>query len=320
MPNYMKFLTSWINSHTDRLIFLLAAILITWLISRYTAKLVHALLDRSSLPSATLFINILRATIWFVGVVIVLKPVFGIEANTLVTALGIGGLAVSLGMQETIANIIGGFGLMATNVVKPGDRISINGITGRVKDVTWRHTVLVERSGTHLVIPNSVLNTSALERLPRTNEAFTTLHILLRSDVDVKEAFEDIVATVTYATRNFALKGTTPTVRLTNFSPYGIDAEVILYAKDGIVHDAIHDAAARALVGKPYMSQAFAETGGVRVPTPHVSPLAHIHDAAATPDYVTTQILNPPQQLNTQSPIADGGGSEGNTRKKNKTK
>ncbi|MFD0704395.1 mechanosensitive ion channel family protein [Alloscardovia venturai] len=296
MTEIFSSLTSWINSRVDRIVFLLIAFVITWLLSHFVAKLMHTILDRAPIPSASLFINVIRVLIWVIGIVIVLKPVFGIEATSLVTALGIGGLAVSLGLQDTISNFLGGFGLMASKVIKPGDRITINGITGRVQDVTWRHTVLVERSGSHLVIPNSVLNTSALERLPRANEAFTTLHILLRSDIDVKSTFEDIVTTVSYSTRNLALKGTTPTVRLTNFSAYGIDAEVILYAKDGIAYAAIHDAAARALAGKPYMAQMHYEADSSKnfAHTAVTSPLSHLHDDLATPpDLVETKILSP---------------------------
>lgn len=277
-------LSAWVNGHADRIIYFAVTFVFAWLIARYTAKGMHALLDRSPIPSTSLYINITRAVIWMIALVSVLKPVFGIEANSLITALGIGGVAISLGLQATIANVVSGFGLMAGKVVKPGDRVAINGIRGTVKDVTWRHTVVTERGGNEMWIPNSVLNTASLEKLPRTNEANTTLPILLKPNINVRETVTDIVQTVKTATVNYSMKGTSPAVRLTGFTADGIQADVILYAKEKTSFAVIRDATARALAGKPYMATS---SGTVES---HTIPLDNLH----TVDLVSTQILKPP--------------------------
>ncbi|WP_418969480.1 mechanosensitive ion channel family protein [Alloscardovia omnicolens] len=288
MNTVIQFFTKWINSQTDRIIFLVIAIILTSLISRFIAKGMHALLDRSPIPSASLFINVTRVGIWIIAFIIVLKPVFGVEANSLITALGVGGVAISLGMQDTIANIISGFGLMAGRVIKPGDRVVINNIHGTVKDMTWRHTVVIERNGNEMWIPNSVLNTASLEKILRTNEAYTTLRILLKPNIDVRATVADIVRTVQAATVNYSLKGTTPTVRLVNFNAYGIDADVILYAKERTAYSIIHDSAARALVGKPYLSSVLPDT---HEPT---GPTVALDNIQLPADMVSTQILRGP--------------------------
>ncbi|WP_018142573.1 mechanosensitive ion channel family protein [Alloscardovia criceti] len=296
MESFVNFISEWVNSQTDRLIFFVVALIVTLIISHYVAKAMHALLDRSPIPSATLFINVTRVAIWAVAFVIVLKPVFGIEANSLITALGIGGVAISLGMQDTISNIVSGFGLMAGRVVKPGDRISINGTSGVVKDVNWRHTVVIKRGGNEIWIPNSVLNTSSLEKLLRANEAYTTLPIVLKAHIDVRKAIADIVRTVEAATINYSLKGTTPTVRITSFTPYGIEANVVLYAKEKTVFPVIHDIAARALAGKPYLAtgDAVAESAPPTAETLALNPLTNLHDELhADTDLVSTKILKP---------------------------
>ncbi|MDK6663564.1 mechanosensitive ion channel [Alloscardovia omnicolens] len=287
MNNIIKFLTNWVNNQTDRFIFLAITIVVTALISHFVAKAMHALLDRSPLPSASLFINVTRSALWVIAFIIVLKPVFGVEANSLITALGVGGVAISLGMQDTISNIISGFGLMAGRVIKPGDRVVINNIHGTVKDVTWRHTVVIERNGNEMWIPNSVLNTASLEKILRSNEAYTTLRILLKPSIDVRSTVADIVRTVQTATLNYSLKGTTPTVRLVSFTAYGIEANVVLYAKERTAYSVIHDSAARALAGKPYLASALPDSGE---PTASTVPLDNIQ----LPDLVSTQILRTP--------------------------
>ncbi|MDK6218122.1 hypothetical protein QP201_26885, partial [Escherichia coli] len=95
MNSIIKFLTNWVNNQTDRFIFLAITIVVTALISHFVAKAMHALLDRSPLPSASLFINVTRSALWVIAFIIVLKPVFGVEANSLITALGVGGVAIS---------------------------------------------------------------------------------------------------------------------------------------------------------------------------------------------------------------------------------
>ena len=122
------------------------------------------------MPNASIFINILRAVVWTLAVGTVLQPVFGINPTTIFTALGIGGLAVSLGMKDTIANIIGGFGLMLGRVIQPGDLVNVAGTDGVVEDINWRQTVVRERNGNIKIIPNSILNTASLEKLNPSNE------------------------------------------------------------------------------------------------------------------------------------------------------
>ena len=55
--------------------------------------------------------------------------------------------------------------------IQPGDLVRIQGTTGVVKDITWRQTVILERGGNQMVIPNSVLNTSSLEKLTQASKA-----------------------------------------------------------------------------------------------------------------------------------------------------
>ena len=102
----------WLKTNSGKIILLIVVALLAAVIDKALTRIVSKVLDRSQVPNASIFINILRAVVWTLAVGTVLQPVFGINPTTIFTALGIGGLAVSLGMKDTIANIIGGFGLM----------------------------------------------------------------------------------------------------------------------------------------------------------------------------------------------------------------
>ena len=56
-----------------------------------------------------------------------------------------------------------------SRTVEPGDNIKLgtSGVSGVVRDVTWRYTTVDNPSGTHIVIPNSMMNTTALIHLAR---------------------------------------------------------------------------------------------------------------------------------------------------------
>ena len=96
----------------DRGVTLVVAVAIAALVQRVVVRLMHRLLDASNLPSASIFINIVRALIWALALLSVMRPVFGVDPAGFVAALGVVSLAISLGMQDTISNIIGGISLL----------------------------------------------------------------------------------------------------------------------------------------------------------------------------------------------------------------
>ena len=143
----VEFFTQWLARNYGKLILLAVVLVVAALIDKALTKVVRRILDKSQVPNASIFVNILRVVVWAFAIGTLLQPVFGINPTTLFTALGIGGLAVSLGLKDTIANVIGGFGLMLGRVIQPGDYVKVAGITGTVKDINWRQTIVRERNG-----------------------------------------------------------------------------------------------------------------------------------------------------------------------------
>lgn len=152
----------------------LVIILVTGIAASLTTKFLRRILklDAVVLPSASIFVNIARAAIWTAGVCIMLATCFNINVTAIIAALGIGGVAISLGLQDTIANLVGGLQLTVGKIVEPGDRIKVGDDTGIVIDTTWRHTRLKTDDGDEAIIPNSVINKAAVTRInkPKTCE------------------------------------------------------------------------------------------------------------------------------------------------------
>ena len=249
MTEYAEDIARWFQVNAGKLIWLTIVLAIVFVADRVISRVLRKILDNSQIPSASIFVNLTRVTIWVTGAAMVLQPVFGINPTTLITALGVGGVAISLGLKDTIANIIGGFGLMLGRVIQPGDLVTIQGVTGTVHDITWRQTVVRTRSGDMMVIPNSVLNTAALTKLTPVSEGMATLEFTAKASGDPSAISQDILDRVTKATADVALEGQPPLVKFTGFSPYGMTGQVLVFAREDVLPSTIKDMAARAIAG-----------------------------------------------------------------------
>jgi small-conductance mechanosensitive channel len=110
--------------------------------------------------STTIFANLTRVVVYVVAGLVLLQSL-GISVTPILTALGVGGLAVALALQDTLSNLFAGIQLMASGHVRPGDFLKLeSGEEGYVVDVTWRNTTLRELPNNLIVVPNANLASS----------------------------------------------------------------------------------------------------------------------------------------------------------------
>jgi small-conductance mechanosensitive channel len=107
--------------------------------------------------SLSLFNTIISLLVYSVGGLVILDSL-GISITPIITALGVGGLAVALALQDTLSNLFAGIHITVAHILKPGDYILLSsGEEGTVSDITWRCTTLLTQSNNVVVIPNSKL-------------------------------------------------------------------------------------------------------------------------------------------------------------------
>jgi small-conductance mechanosensitive channel len=95
-----------------------------------------------------------RGTIWLIGLLVLLDAV-GVQITPLLTALGVGGLAVALALQDTLSNLFAGVHLLADKPIRVGDYVRIaDTIEGHVVDVGWRSTRVRTLQHNIVVVPN----------------------------------------------------------------------------------------------------------------------------------------------------------------------
>jgi small-conductance mechanosensitive channel len=107
------------------------------------------------IPSTGIASAVIKGVIVLIGLLVMLSAL-GVSIAPLITALGVGGLAIALALQDTLANLFAGIHILIDKSIRPGDFIRIEaGHEGRVVDITWRTTRIRTLPNNIVVIPNS---------------------------------------------------------------------------------------------------------------------------------------------------------------------
>ncbi|GGR32673.1 mechanosensitive ion channel family protein [Streptomyces netropsis] len=137
--------------------------------------------------SATIFVNITRIVVLAMGFLIVLETL-GVSIAPLLTALGVGGLAIALALRDTLANLFAGVHILVSKTVQPGDYIRLSsGEEGYVRDINWRNTVVEELSNNLVIIPNAQLAGTNMTNFSRPEQQLTvTVQVGVGYDSDLE--------------------------------------------------------------------------------------------------------------------------------------
>jgi small-conductance mechanosensitive channel len=141
------------------------ALLILWIVSLtvVAAKLAGSLVKlygvsvASALPVTSLTQNLASLAVATIGILILLDTLH-ISVTPILTALGVGGLAVALALQDTLSNLFAGFYVSVAGQVRVGDYVKLDtGDEGYVTDISWRSTALRALPNNLIVVPNAKL-------------------------------------------------------------------------------------------------------------------------------------------------------------------
>lgn len=109
------------------------------------------------IPSSSIISNIVIIIIYCIGLLIILQSQ-GISITPVLTALGVGGLAVALALQPTLSNLFAGLQIISSGNFNRGDFIKLaTGEDGFIEDITWRSTTIRAASDHIIIVPNSKL-------------------------------------------------------------------------------------------------------------------------------------------------------------------
>lgn len=153
---------------------------------------------------------------------------FGIDVTTGIAALGVGGIALALGAQKTVENLVGSVTVIADRPVQVGDFCRVGDVVGTVEDVGIRSTRIRTNERTLVTIPNGDLSARQIENFAVRDRFLFNPLVRLEyglSAAKLREAV-GIVQEVLAGHEKIAEGGR---ARLTNFGESSLDIEVFSY-------------------------------------------------------------------------------------------
>jgi len=206
-------------------------VLVTFSVTMSASTVVGKIVGRSvqsdlPVPATGLAYGVIKGTVLAIGFVIILSQM-GIAIAPLLTALGVGGLAVALALQDTLANLFAGIHILVEKSIRVGDVLRLeSGQEGTVLDITWRTTRIRTLQNTIVVIPNNKLAQSVL-----TNYSLPEPRLALQIPVGVDYASDPrqvgrmLLDIAVQAARDIpgVLATPAPAVRFAGFGPTALE-------------------------------------------------------------------------------------------------
>ncbi len=165
------------------------------------------------------------------GAVLTVMQTVGLDVMSLVTGLGIGGLAVALAAQETLGNVLGSLQVMTDQPFSTGDFIKVDGMFGRVQEVGLRSTKLMTPEGVRIIIPNRLIAQAAIHNCSVHRGITETFDLGLTYDTSAARLEEAarIIRDVVGAQPN---TGEDVTVHMLSFGNFSLNLRVVYFHTD----------------------------------------------------------------------------------------
>jgi len=217
--------------YLEKIILIILILSVTLVINRILVGFLQLWAERQAggFPSTTMFTNLVRITVFIIGGLIILDSL-NISITPMLTALGVGGLAISLALKDTLADVFSGLNILLSQKVKPGDFVQLDsGEMGYIQNITWRNTTLLERANNIISIPNSRLSTQIVKNYDANESSFSVkvpVGVGYESDLDQVEKVMLEVANGVVEEVDGAVKENKPVLRFKHFGDSSIDIVV----------------------------------------------------------------------------------------------
>lgn len=146
--------------HGPNFIAAVVLLLVTWLAAKLARRLATKVMPgKDGRHSLTLAVRkLLVLGVWVTGLgltAVVLFP--SIKPSSLIAGLGLGSVAIGFAFKDIFENFFAGMLILFRQPFQIGDFIEVEGIDGKIENITIRDTVVRQTDGQPVIIPNSVL-------------------------------------------------------------------------------------------------------------------------------------------------------------------
>ncbi len=137
--------------------------------------------------AAGAFVTSVTTLVAYVFLVVLIIATFGLSTSSLVTAFSSVVIAISLGLQDTLASLANGILLIFTKPFQAGDFVDIGGTSGTVKEIKLFSVKLTTTDNLTIIIPNNTVFGETITNYSKMPLRRLEIVIPIHYDVDVKK-------------------------------------------------------------------------------------------------------------------------------------
>lgn len=224
---------------SEKSVMVIMILTLTMMLARISAGFIrlHAEKFSNALPATSIIVNIAKILILSSGLLMVIHAL-GLSITPLLTAFGVGGLAVALALRDTLSNLFAGLNILASKNINPGDYVKIDAdLEGYVVDINWRSTTIKTIQDNIIVVPNAQLSAATLTNYHLDQQELTiSVQISAALDSDL-EKLEQITIEVGKEVMQEVKGGVPdyePLIRFQQFGDFRINFIITLRVKEYI--------------------------------------------------------------------------------------
>lgn len=225
------------QARAARILAALAVASLTFALAGLATRLVTSYGPRhgQGVPVSALMQNVARGIVITLGALVIVRS-FGFEITPYLTALGVGGLAVALALQDPLSNFFAGVFLSVSGQIRIGDCLKLEtGVEGYVADFNWRATSIRLLSDNLVIVPNAKLAQAVVTNYHQPSRELTvgvdiTVHYLsdlARVERVTTEVAKEVMTAVPGGVASFE-----PAVRFHTLGANGITCSVALRVQE----------------------------------------------------------------------------------------
>lgn len=212
-------------------------IVFTALVGLLLIKIVMGVLDRalsrSGAANATMakYIHSVVQVVLWIMLALSVAGSMGIDVTSLIALFSVAGLAVSLALQNTLANLAGGVMLLVTKPFEVGHFVEANGVSGTVEAIGLAYSKLATGDNKEVFVPNSEIASAKITNYTRLGKRRVDMTFTASYDAPtqtVKQAIREALAQFPQIKAEPA-----PAIYLSNYGASSIEYVVRVWVDGG---------------------------------------------------------------------------------------
>ena len=171
-----------------------------------------------------------KVVITLVAIFVILS-LAGVDTTTALAGVGIGGVAIALGAQKTVENLLGGVFLISDKALAVGDECRIGDRVGKVEDITLRSVRLRTLEQTLVSIPAGALSQAHIENFSTRGKILVQTRLRLRYETTAAQLRSVLERVRRLLQDHPEIDVPTSRIRLVDFGAQAVELELFAYVR-----------------------------------------------------------------------------------------